>query len=87
MVLRRNSEEDVAMQVASGNPWDGCSDQRSEVTWTVDDPIIAKIQAARAERETGLYWYYWYGELNKVWYVTNRMPLMGRWYDSDGIQH
>ena len=43
--------------------------------------------AKQLEKETGTAKYVYYSPFYKSYYVDERMPLIGEWYTSDGIQH
>jgi hypothetical protein len=46
----------------------------------------ALIQARRNEKATGERWYVCRRH-DGVWMLTDSMPMMGEWYDSDGHRH
>ena len=43
-------------------------------------------QARRNESETGMRWFALLRH-DGVWVLTDSMPLLGEWYDSDGHRH
>ena len=52
------------------------------------DKEEALIAAQRRQVSSGRQWYVVYAPLDKVYLITDRMPLCGgEWYTTDGIRH
>jgi len=49
--------------------------------------ITAIIQARKHERSTGERHYIVWSVPDDFWIITKKMPMLGEWYDSDGVRH
>jgi len=51
---------------------------------TKEDAVhLAKVR----ERGSGERHYALWSQAEHLWHVTDNMPLLGEWYDADGIRH
>lgn len=51
------------------------------------DLLFTVAVAARKERETGKPYYVVWSAADDEYLTTDRMPLFGEWYTSEGIRH
>ena len=75
-------ERFIESEAAAGRTTGRVTDEQAEQF----DRHNALRQAKRNESETGMRWFALLRH-DGVWVLTDSMPLLGEWYDSDGHRH